>query len=143
MLGSICHRTNMQKAVFLVLVAGDKAQCISLANWKEKRTMFLYHGSEYSKAISIAQPSEEITSDYISMQFFCTMACFHGGKLNEVVPFPSMFYVIPKILEEKEFACHFHYLENYISKTLADSIWMTERGVYNERTLSLIPNRQS
>jgi len=131
----------MQRAAFLVLVAGDKAQCVSLANWRDVRTMFLFPGSEYSRSISAVHVSEEISSDYIPMQFFSTMACFKVEKLTEVVPFHSMFFVLPKILEERDFARYFHNLENHITKTLRDSIWITERGIYNEKTLSLLPNR--
>jgi len=131
----------MQKATFLVLVAGDKAQCVSLANWKENRTKFLYHGSPYSKSISYPVISEELASDHIPMQFFSTMACFQSEKFSCVIPFHSMFLILPKTLEEREFPHYFHLLENFIDKSLKDSVWITERGSYNERTLSLLPNK--
>ncbi len=128
----------LRKACFLVLVAGDTAQCISVSNVQERRTTFLYHGSEYARQKQEeghAQGATEIQDDYIPLEFYATMSWFTGGYLSCIMPLESGLVLFPRTITEKTLPKLASWVEASITKSIYTSLWVTDSGdSYNEYT---------
>lgn len=135
----------MQKACFLVLVAGDTAQCISLSNFQAKRTPFLYQGSRYSKPVidSSQGPTKKLVSEFqeghVPMHFYSTLSSFDtNGMLVDTTPVECGIALLPHTLLERDLVNIARWVESNLLKSFRTSVWLTERGhSYNEESRNL------
>lgn len=129
---------ELRRACFLVLVAGDTAQCVSASNVKERRTPFLYHGSPYARPAPRRGVATEIQEDYIPLEFYSTMSWYRGGRLSSIVPLESGLVLFPRTISEKILPTLGRWVENSIAKCMHTSVWVTDDGdSYNEHTRRL------
>lgn len=132
----------MRKACFLVLVAGDVAQCVSVANSQEHtRTRFLFRGSQYDNnnlhVISTRKPTmcSEFNSDYIPLHFYSTLASFHNGGLSGVSDLECGISLFPRRICEKDLQTLARWVDHNIGKSVHGSVWATnEAESYSEYT---------
>jgi hypothetical protein len=135
----------MQKACFLVLVAGDTAQCISLSNFQSKRTPFLYQGSSYSKPTidSKQGPTKILISEFqeghVPLHFYSTLSSFDtNGILVDTTPVECGITLLPNTLLERDLVNITRWVENNLLKSFRTSVWLTEHGhSYNEESRTL------
>lgn len=129
----------LRRACFLVLVAGDTAQCVSVSNARENRTSFLYHGSTYARPRLRQDGSPtEIQEDYIPLEFYATMSWYVHGGLSCIVPLESGLALFPRTLSEKTLPTLARWVEANIAKSMHTSVWATDTGdSYNEHTRRL------
>jgi hypothetical protein len=132
----------LRKACFLVLVAGDTAQCVSVSNVQERRTTFLYHGSEYARQKhACEQGPTEIQDDYIPLEFYATMSWFTRGCLSCIAPLESGMVLFPRTITEKLLPRLASWVETSITKSIHTSVWVTDTGdSYNEHTRQIRPS---
>lgn len=129
--------TTMCKSVFLVLVSGDVAQCVSVANSAEKQRMrFLYHGSSYARKTMMLDffPSE-LDESSISLHFYATMAVFDARRhaLSAVIPVESGVCLFPRKIREGDIPKLSSWIESCIKRSLHTSVWVNAHGdSYNE-----------
>lgn len=136
---------SMQRACFLVLVAGDTAQSICLTNAGSKRTPFLYQGSKFSKQSADAHhgPTKKLGSEFqeghVPLHFYSTLSSFDSkGRLLETTPVECGIALLPHTLLERDIVNVSKWVENNLLKSLRTSTWLTERGhSYNEWSRSL------
>lgn len=130
---------SMRKGCFLVLVAGDVAQCISVSSALEKRTSFLYHGSRYSKGRGCAKDTftTEFHESFVPLFLFGTLCSFDRlGRYRSTVPIESSVCLFPKHLAEADLPRLIKWIESAILKSIHSSVWVTDTGAsYNEHTL--------
>ncbi len=84
---------ELQKVCFLVLVAGDTAQCVSLANLASNRTKFLYQGLRFSHPSEDTEqgPTKKLVSEFqeghVPLHFYSTLSSFDCiGMLVDTTP---------------------------------------------------------
>jgi hypothetical protein len=133
---------TMRRACFLVLVAGDTAQCISVANHLERRTPFLYQGSKYSRASeerSTAMFPSEFQAGHVPMHFYSTLSFFDGrGRLGVTAAVECGITLLPNTLLERDLTNITRWVENNLLKSMRTSVWFTDRGAsYCELTRSI------
>lgn len=133
-----------QRACFIVLVTGDVAQCVSVANVGEKnRVRFLYHGSSYSRPANttpFAFPTE-LDDAYVPMCFHGTMAIFdHQHAFRTVVPLETGVALFPKTIRESDLPTLARWVDACATRSLHSSVWVTAGGdSYNELTRQCHP----
>jgi hypothetical protein len=129
----------LRRACFIVLVAGDTAQCVSVSNVKENRTSFLYHGSAYARPrLSQQGRPTEIQDDYVPLEFYATMTWYVRGTLSCIVPLESGLALFPRTVTEKTLPTLARWVEANIAKSMHTSVWATDTGdSYNEHTRQL------
>jgi hypothetical protein len=136
--------SNLHSACFLVLVAGDVAQAISVSTHSETRTSFLYTGSTYDRQLSaFSSPSllhTEFHESYVPLKFYGTMATFdYSNRFQSAVPIESGISLFPSQISEGDVTKLSKWVENAIQKAVHSSVWVTSGGqTYNEYTLRLI-----
>jgi len=128
---------------FLILVAGDTAQGVSLATSSHKaRTQFLYHGSGYARQGGRAGPAlSELSENYVSLHFHGSMAVFDPAcRFHAVVPIESGISLFPKLIREADIPLLAHWVEACLQRSCASSVWVTDQGdSYNEQTRACSP----
>ena len=132
---------NLRRACFLVLVAGDVAQCISLANVHDKsRIRFLYNGSAYARKAAPEWPSE-VHEDFVSLHFHGTMAVFDkSNRYHSAIPLESGISLFPRQIREKDIPLLARWTEACMLRSTQTSVWVTDTGEsYNEHTLRWSP----
>jgi hypothetical protein len=93
--------TTLSKSVFLVLVAGDVAQCITATNTGEKRTRFLYRGSTYSRPPACTPPPcSDFNRDYIPLHFFSSLTTFLKGTPVGVTHLEAGISLFPRSIRD-------------------------------------------
>lgn len=129
---------DLCKTSFLVLVSGDVAQCVSIANASDKsRTRFLYNGSAYARKSAEAEvfPSE-LHDCSVSMHFHATMAVFDARRhtLSAVIPLECGVCLFPRRIHEKDLHHSLsRWVESCMKRSLLSSVWVTAHGdSYNE-----------
>lgn len=128
----------MHRACFLVLVSGDTAQCVSVANVKERRTTFLYHGSEYARPKGPHTHYSEIQDDYVPLEFYATMSWFVRGRFRCMIPLESSLVLFPHTISERLLPTLGRWVETSITKSMHTSVWITDTGdSYSEHTRQL------
>jgi hypothetical protein len=137
----------LQNECFLVLVAGDVAQCISVTSARDRwRTSFLFNGSRYSKSIEDPRLlTTEFHEAYIPLHLYGTLSVFcTNGQYHSTIPLESGICLFPRQISERDIPALAKWMESGLLKTLHSSIWVTEMGgSYNEHSLrpSLKHNR--
>jgi hypothetical protein len=128
---------RMRRACFIVLVAGDRAQCVHLANATERsRTLFLFHGSRQARPVPRGRPKNEFHEDYVPMAFSSTMASYRAGRLESVVPFENIPLLLPARLKESDVPKWARSIQRCLERAIHASVWVTEHGSFNEGTLA-------
>lgn len=127
------------KACFLVLVAGDVAQCVSLNSAHDsKRIQFLYTGSAFAQAAPgrFAMHSE-VDEAYVSLHFHATMAVFDRfNSIRAVIPIESGIALFPRTILETDILLLTRWVSHCVRRSLHASVLVTESGEgYNEVTL--------
>jgi hypothetical protein len=135
---------ELQRACFLVLVAGDVAQCVSIASACDpRRVQFLYKGSSFARADSREDTASEIAESHVTLRFFGTMAVFDARtRLAAIVPLESGIALFPRVIRERDVPLLAQWAQNCMQRSLQASVWVTASGdAYNE--LSLEPTRSA
>lgn len=130
----------MRKTCFLVLVAGDTAQCVSACNTKDSRTPFLYNGSQYTPhhqpPCKTRTQCSDVQEDYIQLRFYSTLAAYSNHGLDGVSHLESGIILFPKRIHERDLPILGQWVDHNITKALACSVWMDsiQKQSYNEQT---------
>ena len=137
------NHQGMQNACFLVLVAGDVAQCVSLSNSTEKRVRFLYTGSRYAQKGS--DPPDLLPTEFhdnsVLLRFYGTMAAYDTASsgFHSLVPIESGVALLPREIRESHLPTICSWVSSCVQKNITTSVWVTELGhSYNEHTLRLM-----
>ena len=133
--------TTLRKSCFLVLVAGDVAQCVSVDNAREhsQRVRFLYRGSEYSRKTHEPQrcaSSSEFHEDYVSLCFHTTLA-FYGMRegLLSVWDLESGIALFPRRICERDLPTLARWTDHNLAKAVHGSVWLSDgTESYNEHS---------
>jgi hypothetical protein len=140
------NRCNMDRAFFLVLVAGDIAQSVSLANAGEKsRTQFLYRGSTYARPVQTTahggKTCSELSEHCVSLHFYGTMAVYDKNcKFHTAIPVESGVALFPRHIQESDIGLLSKWAGACMNKGLHTSVWVSDTGdSYNEHTLECSP----
>lgn len=141
--------TPMLKACFMVLVSGDVAQTISVENARTTRSRFLYHGSRFSVPIhprpGLADLSSEVSSAYIALHFYSTLAMFSVPRISGVMDIECAMVLLPTVVRENQIHLFADWINGAILKAVSSSAWLTDREgkCYRERTLTPCPPKSS
>ena len=131
---------GLMGTAFLVLVAGDRAQCVSVANIRERRIPFLFKGSCYERAAGNSKECSEIDDKYVSLYFYSTISTFTQGYRPSMVPLENGLVLFPKHLKERDIPRLAKWVRHHVEKTIYQSLWVANGVVYNEHTLA--PSRK-
>ena len=138
------NRQAMENACFLVLVAGDVAQCVSSRNHKENRVRFLFTGSQYAKKQRDTPPYDPLHTEFhencIPLRFYGTMAAYNTVDMgfHSLVPIESGVALLPREIFEARLSDICSWVSTSVQKNITTSVWITENGdSYNEHTLRL------
>jgi hypothetical protein len=140
---SMHNWTPLRQACFMVLVAGDVAQEVSVGNQLEKRTRFLFDGSIYSRRGKDAGNDDLLHTEFhescVPLRFYGTLATFDAANVfHSAVPIESGVALFPRQVQETDVCRMATWVEKCILKTIHSSVWVTELGdSYNEHTLRL------
>jgi hypothetical protein len=135
------NRDALGRACFLVLVAGDVAQCVSVDTAEcGKRTRFLYLGSSYARRPGPAQAmlaNSDLSEDYIPLHFHATMAVFDRvARFHSAVPLESGIALFPRQIQERDIPLLAHWVQACMTRSCRTSVWVSGAGdSYNEHTL--------
>jgi hypothetical protein len=128
----------LRGACFLVLVAGDVAQCVSVASLHEKRIQFLFKGSVFSReACGADLLHTEFHEEYVPLHFFGSLAVFDArARFRSLVPIESSICLFPRRLTEADLPRLCKWVEASLLKCVHSSVWVTASGqAFNEHTL--------
>jgi len=129
----------LRKACFLVLVAGDVAQCVSVDNAGEhaQRVRFLYRGSEYARrAPDRPSTGGEFHEDYVALSFHTTLA-FYGMRegLLSVRELESGIALFPRVICERDLPTLARWTDHNLAKAVHGGVWLSEGSEsYNEHS---------
>lgn len=132
----------MRRACFLVLVSGDTAQCVSVANACERRQPFLFRGSRYDARGPVspapAYPSE-FHADYVPVHLSSTLAVFERHRLTAVADVECGLALFPVAIQERDIRWLAAWMDRLITKAARTSTWVSAETLlaYDETTLSL------
>lgn len=129
---------HLQKACFLVLVAGDVAQCVSISNAGDaSRVQFLYKGSRFASRALHDLTESEVADSHVTLRFFGTMAVYDpSASLSAIVPLESGIALFPRNIQEGDVPMLAQWASNCMQRSLQASVWVTASGGgYNELTL--------
>ena len=133
------NRQGMQNACFLVLVAGDVAQCISLRNATESRVSFLFTGSQYAmRDGNHDRLATEFHDNCVPLRFYGTMAVYDTtrAQFSSLVPIKSSVALLPREILESHLPVMCNMVSSCVQKSAATSLWVTDTGdSYNELTM--------
>ena len=136
---------NLGRACFLVLVAGDVAQCVSLNTAHDaKRIQFLYTGSAFAQAApGLSVQHSELSEAYIPLHFHGTMAVFDRfNGIRAVIPIESGIALFPRTILDTDVRLLSRWVSHCARRSLHASVLVTESGdSYNEVSLQLNARR--
>jgi hypothetical protein len=131
---------TLRKSCFLVLVAGDVAQCVSVDNAGEhaQRVRFLYRGSEYAQRTREGQQGggSEFHEDYVPLCFHTTLA-FYGMRdgLLSVRELECGIALFPRCICERDLPTLARWTDHNLAKAVHGSVWLSEGSEsYNEHS---------
>lgn len=125
----------MRRAFFLVMVAGDRAFGLSVANHTEQRTHFLYTGSRYSSPAAWPSRPEELEDGFVPLVFCSTLASFRRGVFASAMPMESSLILLPTLIRERDLPRLARWVEQKLWHAIRGSVWATETGSFNEASL--------
>lgn len=128
---------ELQRACFLVLVAGDVAQCVTVGNARDTgRVQFLYKGSAFAIPDTRCKTASEVAESHVSLPFHGTMAVFDTrATLSAIVPLESGIALFPREIRETDVPLLAHWVEQCMQRSLQASVWVSASGdAYNELT---------
>lgn len=133
--------TGMRRTCFLILVSGDTAQGVSVANANESRPPFLFRGSRYDARggqTTLTFPSEFHT-DYITVHLSSTLAVFERNHLATVVDIECGLALFPISIHDRDIQGIAAWMDRLITKAAQTSAWVCTDTLlsYNETTLAL------
>jgi hypothetical protein len=128
---------GLMNTAFLVLVAGDRAQCVSVANMREKRIPFLFRGSCYERRLERLAKCSEIEEGYVSMYFYSTLTTFSRGSRPGVMPLENGLILFPKMLRERDIPRLGKWVRHHVEKAIHQSMWVVDEVAYNEHSLAI------
>jgi hypothetical protein len=133
----------LHRACFLVLVAGDVAQCVSVSSSAagKRHAPFLYHGSSYARDISRDGMHSELNENYVSLHFHGTMAAFDRvARLSTVIPLESGISLFPRQIREGDIPLLTRWVAACMLRSTQSSVWVASSGdSYNEHTMEWRP----
>lgn len=130
---------HLGKACFLVLVAGDTAQCVTIANAAEgKRIRFLYRGSAFARQAPEHLHSE-LSEAYVPLHFHGTMAVYDRfAGVRAVIPIESGIALFPREILDRDVPLLARWVSQCARRSLQASVWVTSHGdSYSEATMLL------
>lgn len=140
------HLAVLRRACFLVLVAGDIAQCVSVENARDRsaRIPVLYRGSEYTHRLESAAPGltkqqqrcSEFHEDFVALHFFGTLAWYTAREraLAGVWDLGCGITLFPRRLRETDLPRLAEWVDHLLARSVRSSVWLTECGEsFNER----------
>lgn len=137
--------SHLSKTCFLVLVAGDTAQCVSISNAGDgKQVRFLYRGSAFARPAPDPQRlHSELSEAYIPLHFHGTMAVYdHFLGVRAVIPIESGIALFPRSITDKEIPLLARWVTQCVRRSLQASVWVTNSGdSYSESTLQIRKKR--
>lgn len=133
---------HLNKACFLVLVAGDVAQCISIANAGEpkSRLQFLYRGSAFARPVpDLPVQHSELSEAYVPLHFHGTMAVFDRfAGIRAVIPIESGIALFPREILDTDTTQLARWVSHCARRSLHASMWVTDSGdSYSEACLKI------
>jgi hypothetical protein len=129
--GLNCAR--MLRAPFLVLAAGERAQCISVDSAREgSRPWFLYTASPQSRPCAWPSQVEEIEPGFVSLAFCSTLALFRGGELRHVAHVERGLLLLPSRLREGDLRDLARYVARQVRQSIEGSVWLLDDDRVNE-----------
>jgi hypothetical protein len=126
----------LRRACFLVLVAGDTAQCVSVG-CARGGMRFLYRGSEYARPVREGQRCAEFHEDYVPLRFYSTLALYGRARgLASVKDIECGVALFPRRLGERVLATVARWADHCVKKSVHGSVWLcTDAGEsFNEHT---------
>ena len=133
--------SHLSKACFLVLVAGDTAQCVSISNAGDgKRIRFLYRGSAFARpAPGPPRLHSELSEAYVPLHFHGTMAVYDRfSGVRAVIPLESGIALFPRQILDKDIPLLARWVTQCVRRSLQASVWVTNHGdSYSESSLLL------
>lgn len=132
---------SLNKACFLVLVAGDTAQCVCIANAAEgKWIRFLYRGSAFARpSQGVQQLHSELSEAYVPLHFHGTMAVYdRWAGMRAVIPIESGIALFPRQILDKDIVTLARWVMHCARRSMQASVWVTNNGdSYGEISLQL------
>lgn len=129
--GANCAR--MMRTPFLVLVAGDRAQCVSVHNARHRdRTWFLYTRSPQSCPVSWPPRVDEVEPGFVALAFCSTLAQFRQGELQHVSSFQRNLLLLPARIRAGEVARLARFVMHKIHLSVQGSVWLMDDDRVNE-----------
>ena len=130
------NATRLLREPFLVLVAGDRAQCVSVENAADRdRTWFLFPASRQSRPVPWPRPIEELEPGHVPLTFCSTMATYTAGRLATVVPVERGPLLLPTRLSERDLRRVATLVERKVRLSLEGSVWLVDGDCLNESSL--------
>lgn len=129
--GANCAR--MMRTPFLVLVAGDRAQCVSVHNAHDRdRTWFLYTRSPQSCPVLWPPRVDELEQGFVSLAFSSTLAQFRAGELQHVASFQRNMLIFPTRVRTGDVPRLARFVEHHVHLSLQGSVWLMDTDRVNE-----------
>lgn len=129
--GANCAR--MRRTPFLVLVAGDRAQCVTVHNARDGgRTWFLYTMSPQSCPVQWPSRVDEVEPDFIPLTFCSTLAQYRAGELCHVASFQRNLLLIPARIRTGDIPRLASFVEYKIHLSIQGSVWLMDEDRVNE-----------
>jgi hypothetical protein len=130
------NTARLLREPFLVLVAGDRAQCVSVENASDTdRTWFLYPSSRQSRPVAWPHDIEELETGFVPMTFCSTMATYSAGRLTAVLPVERGPMLMPSSLRERDLARIASMVERKVRLSVEGSVWLVDGDSLNESSL--------
>lgn len=124
---------QMMRTPFLVLVAGDRAQCVSVHNARDRdRTWFLYTRSPQSCPVLWPPRVDEVEPGFVSLAFCSTLAQFSAGELRHVACFERNLLIFPAMMRTGEIPRLSRVVQHHIHLSLQGSVWVMDDDRVNE-----------
>lgn len=130
------NTARLLREPFVVLVAGDRAQCVSVENADDRdRTWFLYPSSPQSRPVRWPREIEEVEPGSVPMTFCSTMASYAKGRLGSVVPVERGPLLLPSRLRERDLKRIASLVERKVRLSIEGSVWLVDGECLNESSL--------
>jgi hypothetical protein len=132
----------LRKTCFMVLVTGDVAQCVCSGNTREKRSHFLYRGSNYAIPSTVKKNGgegsamgSEFHDDYVPLHFYSTLSTFSDGFLCSVTDIECGLALFPRFISDCDLETLGRWVDHNLIKSVQGSVWVTNQSdSYNEHT---------
>ena len=127
---------RLRQACFLVLVAGDTAQCVSVG-CSRGGMRFLYRGSEYARPVREGRRCAEFHEDYVPLRFYSTLAVYRReAGVDSVQDLECGIALFPRRIGERDLDTLARWADSCIEKAVRSSVWLcADKGEsFNEHT---------